>query len=735
MAAVEGCRALAPLGGRKYYTAIVASVHDRAPLFEVKDIFALHDAEPVVCRLQLRFWEWIASYYMCKTGEVYHAAMPSGLRPEGDTGNVMRKKGYSPRTQPFIRLAGAISGDEQWREAFKTLRRSPSQEQMLLRYLDLSGALNPGLCKEISRAELLEASGCSASSLSGLLKRGILESYDREVSRLQPPVCRLLKLNELSGAQGQAYDQILKSFMTKDVCLLHGVTSSGKTEIYAHLIAATLAKGRQVLFMLPEIALTTQITGRMSKWFGDKLLVYHSGFSDEERVEVWNKLLGCNEAMLVLGVRSSLFLPFQNLGLVIVDEEHENTYKQQEPAPRYNARNAAIVLSKMHGGKTLLGSATPSVESYYNALTGKYGLAELSVRHGSGLREPEIRVIDIKELRRKKIMKDTLFSPALAEGIQSALDAGEQVILFRNRRGFAPMIECKSCGWIPRCRHCDVSLSYHKTHRRLECHYCGHAESPAGVCPLCGDDNLKMQGFGTEKVEEEAQLLFPSASTDRLDVDAARTRAACQNIISRFEDGQAQILIGTQMLSKGLDFGNVTVAGILNADHLLNYPDFRAHERAFQLMVQVSGRTGRREKRGVVFLQTSQPDHPLIRLVESSSYRDMINIQLDERNRFRYPPFYRIIEIVMRSRNDEPLASFASALASNLRARLADRVFGPVVPPVNRVRNLYIRKIILKIEASAATSPIRAILAEADVQMRLHPDYNRVRLHYDVDPV
>jgi primosomal protein N' (replication factor Y) len=735
MTLAEGCRVMVPFGEHKYYTAIVAAVHNRAPSFEVKDIYALHEAEPVLRLPQLRFWEWIASYYICKTGEVYKAAVPSGLKPEGNAADAFRKKGYAPRMQSYIRHSDAIAGEESLRAAISSLKRAPAQEQLLLRYLDLSNALESTHRRDIPRKELLDVSGSSPATLEALLKKGILVSFEREVSRLQPYTSALLPLNPLSAPQEQACNQIREAFRTKNVCLLHGITSSGKTEIYAHLIAETLAEQRQVLFLLPEIAITTQITERLAKWFGDKLLVYHSGFSDDERVEVWKRMLDADGAMLALGVRSSIFLPFRNLGLIIVDEEHENTYKQQDPAPRYNARNAAIVLAQMHGGKTLLGSATPSVETYYNAVRGKYGMAELMVRHGEGLQEPDVRIVDLKELRRKKIMKDTLFSPALTDAIRAALDAGEQVILFRNRRGFAPVVECRNCGWTPHCPHCDVSLTYHKMHRRLECHYCGHVAAYPALCPDCNGNDLKMQGFGTETIEEEVRELFPEAVTDRLDMDTARTRSACEHIISRFEAGKVQILIGTQMLSKGLDFGNVSVAGILNADHMLNYPDFRAHERAFQMMVQVSGRTGRRGKRGLVYLQTSQPDNPLIRLVEKSAYRGMIDSQLAERSCFRYPPFFRLIEIVVRGRLEEPLHAFATHCADLLRERLGDRIYGPVTPPVNRIHNLYIRKIILKIEASAAIAPVRNLLEETGERMRLHPDYPRVRIHFDVDPL
>ena len=485
--------------------------------------------------------------------------------------------------------------------------------------------------------------------------------------------------------------------------------------------------------MLPEIAITTQITERLAKLFGDKLLVYHSKFSDNERVEVWNRLLHTGEPMLVLGVRSSLFLPFKDLGLIIIDEEHENTYKQQDPAPRYHARNAALVLAGMHGAKTLLGSATPSIDSYFNATTGKYGLVELTTRYGDRLM-PEILTADIKELRRKKIMKDTLFSPVLVEKLSEALGKGEQVILFQNRRGFAPVIECKECGWVPHCVNCDVSLTYHKFRNELVCHYCGYKIQSPHQCPECQSPELRTMGFGTEMVEEEIATLFPSAKVERLDFDTARTRTAYERIIADFEKGKTQILIGTQMLSKGLDFGNVSVVGILNADSLMNFPDFRAHERAFQLMVQVSGRAGRRDKRGTVVLQTSQPDHPLIRMVERFAYKEMVRLQLGERSMFRYPPYYRLIVIVLRSRNDSILQELSVLYAENLRRRLGERVLGPVTPPITRVQTLHIRKIVLKIEIAAAIAPVREILESVHTEMQRYLPFKQLIVHYDVDP-
>ncbi|MDR1980805.1 MAG: primosomal protein N' [Tannerellaceae bacterium] len=794
-AVTPGCRVLVHFGKKRYYTAIVLSIHERTPDagFETKEISALLDTAPVLRRPQLRFWEWIASYYLCKMGDVYKAALPSGLKLESETTvtcnhafetdlplrpneqsvldafsgkstltlsevekksgirnvvpvisslmargaveiNEELKQGFVPKKQAFVRLPELYYREEKLREAFRELKRAPKQEAMLICYLDMSHALNPQLSKELSKKELLDRSGYTPAVLDRLIRRGLLESYEKEIGRLQIPVCRLEQLAPLTDAQRIAYNEILQAFKSKEVCLLHGVTSSGKTEIYTHLINDVLKKGRQVLYLLPEIAVTTQITGRLAKLFGDKLLVYHSKFSDNERVEIWNKLLYEKEARLILGVRSSLFLPFKDLGLVIVDEEHENTYKQQDPAPRYHARNAAIVLAGMHGAKTLLGSATPSIDSYYNATTGKYGLVELKTRYADCLM-PEITVVDIKELKRKKIMKNTLFSPLMVQKINGALENGEQVILFQNRRGFAPVTECRDCDWTPRCINCDVSLTYHKYDNRLICHYCGYSVQRPFMCPQCSGTDLKMSGFGTEKIEEEVGQLFPSAKIERLDFDSARTRTGYERIIADFEKGKTHILIGTQMLSKGLDFSNVGIVGILNADSMMNFPDFRAHERAYQLMVQVSGRAGRRDKQGSVILQTSQPEHPLIRMTQQFAYDEMVKLQLSERSMFRYPPYYRLITIVLRSRNEASLQEMSLLYAEKLRARLGERVLGPVSPPVTRVQTFHVKKIVLKIEVTAAITPVRELLENIHAAMRQHLPFKQLLVHYDVDPV
>lgn len=793
---VPGCRVIVHFGKKHFYTAIVHSVTEYKPKaqYEFKEIFALLDAIPVLKRPQLRFWEWIASYYLCKLGDVYKAALPSGLKIESETNVIFHKdfvsssplkpnecaildafggkeiqltvselerksglhnivpiltsliakgaieinerlrQGFSPRTETYIRIANAWNTPDKMQEAFDLMKRAHKQEQLFLAYLDLSHSLESGSQQEVSKKELLGKCGENTAILNSLLKKGILEAYEKEVSRLQMTVCRIQPLNPLSDVQLHAYWEILDNLKQKDICLLHGVTSSGKTEIYVHLIEQVLQAGKQVLYLLPEIAITTQVTERLGKLFGDKMLVYHSKFSDNERVEIWNKLLHSTSPFLILGVRSSLFLPFSNLGLIIVDEEHEISYKQQDPAPRYNARNAAMVLANMHGGKVLLGSATPSIESYFYATNGKYGFVELSSRYGDCL-PPQIIPVNTRELKRKKIMKNPIFSPLLIEKMQQALEQGEQVILFQNRRGFAPMVECNECSWVPRCINCDVSMTYHKHQNRLVCHYCGYSISLPEKCPECGSTEFQMLGFGTEKVEEEVKSLFPQYQSERMDLDTARSKSAYERILGNFEKGKTQILIGTQMISKGLDFSRVGVVGILNADSLMNYPDFRAHERAFQLLVQVSGRAGRRDKQGTVLLQTSQPEHPLIQMVIHSAYKEMFNWQVAERSMFRYPPYFRIIVLVMRCKNEAPLIELSRLFADKLRAKLGERVLGPVTPPVSYIQTYHIRKIVMKIESSASIQAMRSFLDMTYEEMQNKPAFRQISMYYDVDPL
>ncbi|MDR0939996.1 MAG: primosomal protein N' [Mediterranea sp.] len=786
-----GCRVVVPFGPKKFYTAIVANAHAHAPAgYAIKDIAFLLDATPILLPAQFDFWKWIADYYLCTPGDVYKAALPSGLKLESETiveynpdfeadtplpererrlldlladkpsqsvtqiekasgiKNVLTvvgalldreairvkeelKRTYKPRVETRVRLAGT-PGERALHVLFDTL--PDKQLALLMKYVERSGYLTTHPPREMTKAELLRRADATPAVLNALVKKKIFEVYHHEVGRLptsegQPAA----SLHPLNTFQRQAYDEIRRSFLAKNVCLLHGVTSSGKTEIYIHLIGETIAQGRQVLYLLPEIALTTQITERLRRVFGNRLGIYHSKFPDAERVEIWRKQLGEESYDIILGVRSSIFLPFRDLGLVIVDEEHEGTYKQQDPAPRYHARNAAIVLAALYGAKTLLGTATPSIESWQNATEGKYGLVSLKERYQE-IRLPEIVPVDIKELHRKKRMVGP-FSPLLTRYVREALERKEQVILFQNRRGFAPMIECRACGWVPRCQNCDVSLTYHKALGQLTCHYCGQAYRVPPKCPACEGTELVSRGFGTEKIEDDIKALFPEATVARMDLDTTRTRSAYERIIADFERGKTDILIGTQMVSKGLDFDHVSVVGILNADTMLNYPDFRAYERAFQLMAQVSGRAGRKNKQGRVVLQTKSIDHPIIRQVIANDYEGMVASQLAERQAFHYPPYYRLIYVYLKHRDETLLDQMAAAMGERLGAVFGDRVLGPDKPPVARVQTLFIRKIVVKIERHAPMTRARELLLRVRQETLEDQRYKSLLVYYDVDPM
>ena len=769
-----GCRIVVPFGSKKYYTAIVTKVHQTAPeVYETKDIMEVLDESPVLLRRQYDFWQWLADYYLCTLGDVYKAALPSGMKLESETLVVLNpefealqplsekeqrildllgndseqcitqlekssgiknllpvikallekeailvkeelKRSYKPRVESRVRLSAAMQTEEAVHRQFDALARAPKQLALLMKYIELSGWTGEKKeLKEVSRKTLLDSAGVTNAVLNGLIGKGVFEIYSFEIGRLSAEQVSVSPLNPLSSAQQQAYSEILTHFHQKNVCLLHGVTASGKTEIYIHLIQQAIQAGKQVLYLLPEIALTTQITERLKRVFGNRLGIYHSKFPDAERVEIWRKQLTDDDYDVILGVRSSVFLPFRRLGLVIVDEEHENTYKQQDPAPRYHARNAAIVLASMFGAKTLLGTATPCIETYYNAVHGKYGWVQLTERHQNVLL-PHIEVVDIKELARKKRMT-AQFSPLLLQKIREALEQKEQVILFQNRRGFAPMIECRTCGWIPKCKNCDVSLTYHKGLNQLTCHYCGYTYEVPKSCPACGGVELINRGFGTEKIEDDIKLIFPDARVARMDLDTTRTRTAYERIIADFEDGKTDILIGTQMVSKGLDFDRVSVVGILNADSMMNYPDFRSYERAFQLMAQVAGRAGRKNKQGLVVLQTKSPDLPLIAQVVSNDYGGLFQSQIEERNLFKYPPFYRLIYVYLKHRKEEVLDQAADLMAGYLRNGLGSRVLGPDRPPVSRIQTLFIKKIVVKIEQQASMSNGRDYLQQVQL--------------------
>ena len=790
-----GCRVVVSFGRKKFYTGIVRNVHYLKPQeYEVKEVSAVLDEHPILVPLQFRFWEWLADYYLCTQGDVYKAALPSGLKLESETvveynpdfeateplsereqkvldllavepeqtvtrlekesglKNILAvvksllekdalfvkeelKRTYKPKTETRVRLTEAARNERRLHFFFDELqRRAPKQLDLLMKYIELSGCLGGRAVKEVPKAELLKRSGATPAVFNGLVDKGVFEVYQQEVGRLETVSQALMPLNELNVHQQRAFDEIRASFREKNVCLLHGVTSSGKTEIYIHLIDEAVRQGRQVLYLLPEIGLTTQITERLKRVFGSRLGIYHSKFPDAERVEVWQKQLSQEPYDIILGVRSSLFLPFQRLGLVIVDEEHENTYKQQDPAPRYHARNAAIILASMCGAKTLLGTATPSVESWYNATEGgKYALVELKERYKE-IQLPEIIPVDIKELQRKKRMNGP-FSPLLLQYVREALEQKEQVILFQNRRGFAPMIECHTCGWVPKCKNCDVSLTYHKGLNQLTCHYCGYTQPVPRQCPACEGVDLRNRGFGTEKIEDDVKAIFPEARVARMDLDTTRTRTAYERIIHDFQQGRTDILIGTQMVSKGLDFDHVSVVGILNADTMMNYPDFRAYERAFQLMAQVAGRAGRKNKRGRVVLQTKSIDHPIIPQVMHNDFEGMVAGQLAERQLFRYPPYYRLVYVYLKHRNEQLLDVMAQTMAAKLRAVFGARVLGPDKPPVARIQTLFIRKIVLKIETNAPMARARQLLVQVQQEMVAEDRFKSLIVYYDVDPM
>lgn len=787
-----GCRVVVPFGRKKFYTGIVQNVHYAAPTeYEVKEVTAVLDTEPVLLPKQFKFWEWLADYYLCTQGDVYKAALPSGLKLESETiveynpdfesqarlsekeqkildllsaepeqcvtklekdsgfKNILTvikslldkeaifikeelKRTYKPKTETRVRLTHIAGTEERLKELFDELARAPKQLDLLMKYIELSGMLGSKV-KEVTKKELLLRASASPAVFNGLVDKAVFEVYQQEVGRLSHLVKSNQPLHPLNEYQQRAHDEIVQSFQDKNVCLLHGVTSSGKTEIYIHLIEEAFRQGKQVLYLLPEIALTTQITERLQRVFGARLGIYHSKFPDAERVEIWRKQLSQEGYDIILGVRSSVFLPFRNLGLVIVDEEHENTYKQQDPAPRYHARNAAIVLASMYGAKTLLGTATPSIETWQNATSGKYGFVELKERY-KDIQLPEILPVDIKELHRKKRMNGP-FSPLLLQYMHEALGQKEQVILFQNRRGFAPMIECHTCGWVPKCKNCDVSLTFHKGLNQLTCHYCGYTYQLPRICPACEGADLRHRGFGTEKIEDDVKALFPEATVARMDLDTTRTRSAYERIISDFEQGKTDILIGTQMVSKGLDFDHVSVVGILNADTMLNYPDFRAYERAFQLMAQVSGRAGRKNKRGRVVLQTKSMDHSIIPQVIANDYEEMVNGQLAERQLFHYPPYYRLIYVYLKNRNETLLDLMAQTMAGKLRTLFGNRILGPDKPPVARVQTLFIRKIVLKIETNAPMARARELLVQVQKEMVADDRFKSLIVYYDVDPM
>lgn len=728
-----GMRVVVPFGRSKKYIGVVLRTHGEKPSFEVKDILSLPDPHPIVTGLQLRLWQWIADYYMSPLGDVFKAALPGGLKDED---------GYRPKTERCVTLPEKMRSGQSLHVALNMLVQTHARKQRELFECFLamsrwdeacSGGLRDSVT-ELTCEELLNEAHATTAALNALVTRGFLTIYEREVGRVgnggEP---HPENMKTLGDAQRKAFDEIQDTFKTKNVTLLHGVTSSGKTEIYIHLIDKSLREGGQVLYLLPEIALTVQIMKRLRNVFGDRLGIYHSKYSDAERVEIWKRQLSDNPYGVILGARSALFLPFSNLRLVIVDEEHETSFKQQDPAPRYHARSAAIMLASMCGAKVLLGSATPSAESYSNALTGKYGLVSIMTRY-KNIQLPEIQVVDVKDLRRRKMMNGP-FSPALLAAVREALADGRQAILFHNRRGFAPMTECHVCGWVPHCDKCDVSLTLHKSLGRLTCHYCGSVFYVPDRCPCCGSTDLRARGYGTENIEDRVRDIFPEARISRMDLDTTRTRNAYERIIGEFSSGHTNLLIGTQMVSKGLDFGNVAVVGILDADTMLNNPDFRAYEHAFMMMSQVAGRAGRKGSRGKVILQTRNPELPVIGEVVRNDFKTFYNELFEERRMFRYPPFSHIVCVYLRHRDARVADDAAADMARLLRAALGDRVLGPDRPSVARVKTMSIRKILIKLENGISLPRVRECLRSQQSVLMQNRRYATLETYYDVDPL
>ena len=710
-----GCRVIVPFGSRKFYTAIVVRLHDEPPSCATKPISEVLDASPIVLAEQMRLWQWIADYYLCSVGDVFKAALPSGLKLESES-IVLRDEEWEAET-PL-----GPSEEKVWQALEK--KRSPKGSGLTLANLQKKTGIK-GILPVVKR--MLEMGAVQ-------MREELRRVQKRRKSKLEQAMTISIEEgapSPLTPVQEQAMNGILEQWKAHDVCLLHGVTSSGKTEIYIHLMQRAIDEGKQVLFMLPEIVLTAQLTERLRRVFGARLGVYHSRYPDRERVGLYQKMLSDEPYDIVVGVRSSLFLPFRRLGLLIIDEEHETSFKQQDPAPRYHARNAALVLAKQAGAKALLGSATPSLESYHNALSGKYGLVTLKTRY-AGMQLPNIEVIDVQEMRRKKLMSG-FFSPQLLAHIRKALEQRQQAILFQNRRGYAPVLECKSCGWTPRCQSCDVSLTVHRGFRQMVCHYCGKTYNIPQMCPNCEGNELSSRGYGTERIEEQLQAILPEARIARMDLDTTRSRQNYEQILHDFEEGKTDILIGTQMVTKGLDFDRVSLVGILSADTMLAQPDFRSYERAFQLMEQVAGRAGRKGAVGHVILQTRDAGNAIVQQVVSHDYEGMYAEQAEERELFRYPPFCRVIFIYLKHRDESVVEKLSADFASLMRQVFGERVLGPDTPPVSRIQLMHIRKLILKMELTASMAAVRGRLLALQKQILAMPQYRSAQIYYDVD--
>tara|TARA_R110002096_G_scaffold233849_2_gene423994 strand:+ start:20661 stop:23147 length:2487 start_codon:yes stop_codon:yes gene_type:complete len=793
----QGARVIVPFGkGKKQYSAIIAKIHNQPPkAFKAEYLEAILDEKPILHPNQLQFWEWISEYYMANIGDVMAAALPGGMRLASETKlllhpsyrevvdnlsdeeylivealevrNVLNlseiseilnvkliqprikaliekkaviveeeiKQRYKPKMVAYVKLTEQAAKETELKKIFDELERAPRQLEILMTFIQLNQRYSQSSV-EVKKNDLQKAVNSTSSLINELVKKGVFELYEREVGRLETTDATSLS-KELTEQQSKAYSEINNHFKTKQVVLLHGITSSGKTEIYIRLIQEAIDRGEQILYLLPEIALTTQIVQRLQAVFGEKVGVYHSRFNENERVEVWQEVLNFEpkvheQFQIILGARSALFLPFNKLGLVIIDEEHENSFKQYDPSPRYQARDAAIVLAAMQKGKVLLGSATPSIESYYNALEGKYGLVELNQRHG-GIQPPEILVEDIKEATRKKTMKSH-FSSVLIKMMEDCLAEKKQIILFQNRRGYAPIMICETCGNSPQCQHCDVSLTYHKFKKELNCHYCGYHTKLPSTCPSCGDSNLQIKGFGTEKIEEELAIFLKDAKIARMDLDTTRAKKAYHQIITAFEEKEIDILVGTQMVTKGLNFEDVGLVGVLNADNMLFFPDFRAFERSYQLMSQVAGRAGRKGDRGKVLIQSYNPEHQIIRQVIDSDFVAMYKNELIDRRNFHYPPFYRLIRLNLRHRDQKILAIAALQLTQYLKQAFGSRVLGPEEPSIARIRNFYHQNILLKLERKASQKKAKLHLKTILTDFSIQPENKSIRIGIDVDP-
>ncbi len=785
----KGMRVAVPFGKSKIYTALVIETHENKPaLYDAKEIHQILDEKPIVTEIQIAHWRWIASYYMCAIGDVYRGAMPSALLLESETiisqkqdgfvdesllsdeeyliyealqqqsslkvqdiMHILNKKNifpviqklvdknilvlqeevqetYAPKLVRYVKLHSKYESNEGLNELLEILKNANKQKAIVLSYFQLSASEK----KPISVKKLIEAANSTSTIVKALIEKEIFEEYYIQVDRVNFSGKTKEEQLQLSEAQQTAFDEIKNSFIQKEVCLLHGVTSSGKTEIYIKLIEEYIKKEKQVLYLLPEIALTTQLVARLRDYFGNKVAVYHSKYSNNERVDVWQQVLERSpKAQIVIGARSALFLPFSNLGLVIVDEEHEQTFKQVDPAPRYHARDASIVLANSHKAKVLLGSATPSIETYYNAQSGKYGLVEIFKRYGN-VRMPEIELVDLKDKYFRKKMSGH-FSDTLIENITTALSLGEQVILFQNRRGFSPIIECLTCGHVPQCPQCDVSLTYHKHKNQLRCHYCGYSMAKPTNCHICSSVDLTTKGFGTEQIQQELVELFPNAKIGRMDQDTTRGKFGFEKIIDSFKNREMDVLVGTQMLAKGLDFDNVSLVGIMNADNMLYHPDFRAFERSYQMMTQVSGRSGRSEKQGKVIIQTYNPDHNTIQQVVNSDYAGMYKEQLYDRQIYHYPPYYKLVKLTLKHRDFDKLKEGSMWLYQVMKQSFTIPVLGPEEPPISRIRNEYIRTIMVKIPTNQSLQGTKKTIQKILNSFEAIAQYRAIKVAVNVD--